>query len=202
MLNNKYFRIIARLQIVDNSKIRGVDPEYFKIIPIRLVACNPDYFTGLYERNQSSSTFSDIKANIINDYNCLDFGENGVHLLDSSFAAIYSKNIRLHLEFDYLNFIKDFNLTYTQLFTRYIFPLQIQGFYQTYSYDPQDKPIPFKKELGYVDFPSSISSANYINAQYTIAESIQDDGYLFSSHTQNVLQGLTSFNLMSLPKRC
>ena len=103
----------------------------------------------------------------------------------------------INLQFNYLQFLSDYNLTYTQLFSEGIFPLVFESFYQTYTYDPQDKETPLKKELGYVFFYNFIRSMYYINTKVSLVNSIQDNDYLFSSVTRDILSGITDWNTFS-----
>ena len=190
--NSNYFKLVAFLQTNDNNKI----PMYKKFDFINIIECKEEFIKGFYPRDIGNATFTEIKNRILDTYLCLDFSKD-IEIIGNSFQTLYSQNVLMYIEFNYLKILKDYNMTYNELFMRGIFPVNFESFHQTFTYDPADKQDPLKKEIAYVNFRNAIKTMYYINTKVSIVNSIQDNDYLFSSVTRKTLTGIKDWNTFS-----
>ena len=111
--HGKYFSWAISLQTSDTSKTRF---EQLRNDPIKQRICLDSDVQGFYERNGTDTyTFKDVKQSIVDDFVCPDLAE-GVLLKGNSFQSIYAQNLVYTLECNVVSLMKDFNMTYDQLF--------------------------------------------------------------------------------------
>ena len=138
--------------------------------------------------------FSSIDPLVINDivknYTCIDL--RNVNIQGDPFHTLSKTTLMFSLSINYYKLMekyKDNIDLYNQLF----FPINVNLYYQSHSFDPDNYDNPFQKHLSKTEVTLAIENYMYIYAAFKVSNLTRDDSIFFSSKNNSLEIGFKNF---------